>query len=28
MGDVLGRLWMVFLGGTGEGKRKLEDTYC
>ena len=27
MGVVLGRLWMGFLGGTGEGKRKLQDTY-
>jgi hypothetical protein len=26
-GGVLGRLWMVFLGGTGKGKRKLQGMY-
>ena len=25
--DVLSRLWMVFLGGDVEGKRKLQGTY-
>ncbi len=27
-GDVWGGLWMVFLGGTGEGKRNLQGKYC
>ena len=24
----LGRTWMFFLGGAGEGKRKCQDKYC
>jgi hypothetical protein len=27
-GAFLGRLLIFFLGGTGEGKRKRQDTYC